>query len=323
MARSIWKGSISFGLVNIPVGLYSAETRDEIHFNLLDRRNMAPIHYKRVNEKSGEEVAWEDTARGYQFEHGRYVVLSDGDLTRANPEATQTVEITDFVDLAEISPLYFDKPYYLAPAKNGAKSYALLRETLRRTGKAGIAKVVIRTKQYLAAVVPEGDVIVLDLLRYAHELRDPAELDLPRGKQGVSEKELEMAGRLVEGMVTAWNPERYRDDYQADVMAMIDERVKSGQLESAPETPAPRRAEHGAKVVDLMSLLKRSVEEGGRAGRQAPAGRARTRARGAAAAAAAAAAMAPGGAAGTSRRPARRPARAAGKRRATSRRQSA
>src|SRR5918999_465278 len=229
MARAIWKGSISFGLVNIPVGLYSAESRDEIHFKLLDRRNMSPIRYKRVNEESGREVPWEETVRGYEFAEGKYVALTDEDLKRAAPEATQTIDITDFVDLDEVSPLYFDKPYYLAPDKKGAKAYALLREVLRRTNKAGIAKVVIRTRQYLAAVVPRGDVLTLELMRYAHELRDPAELNVPHGKQGVSEKELQMAERLVEGMVEKWDPEKYKDDYRRDLMKMIEERVEAGE----------------------------------------------------------------------------------------------
>ena len=276
MPRAIWKGSISFGLVNIPVGLYSAEKRDEVHFNLLDRRNMAPIHYQRINSETGKEVPWEETVRGYQFEEGRYVVLSDADLARADPQATQTVDITDFVDLSEIDPIYFERPYYLAPDKKAAKSYALLRETLRRTGKVGIAKVVIRTRQYLAAVMPVGDVIVLELMRFAHELRDPAELDLPSGKQGLSEKELKMAEKLVEGMIEEWHPERYRDDYQSDVMRLIDERVKAGQLE-APSEAAPKRRPQRGQVVDLMSLLKRSVEEGGRGGQRAAGGTARAR----------------------------------------------
>jgi DNA end-binding protein Ku len=263
MARAIWKGSISFGLVNIPVGLYSAETRDEIHFKLLDKKTMSPIHYKRMSEESGKEVAWEEHVRGYEYEKGKFVVLSDEDLKRAAPEATQTIDITDFVDLEEIDPLYFDTPYYLGPDKKGAKSYALLRETLRRTGKVGIAKVVIRTRQYLAAVVARGDVLTLELLRYAHELRDPSELDVPRGKEGVSERELEMAERLVEGMVEAWDPEKYKDDYRRDLMKMIEERVEAGQLEASPE-PAPKpERQAGGQVVDLMALLKRSVEEGG------------------------------------------------------------
>src|SRR5215217_5291145 len=263
MARAIWKGSISFGLVNIPVGLYSAETRDEIHFKLLDKKTMSPIHYKRVAEESGKEVAWEEHVRGYEYEKGKFVVLSDEDLKRAAPEATQTIDITDFVDLEDIDPLYFDKPYYVAPDKKGMKSYALLRETLRRTGKVGIAKVVIRTRQYLSAVVARGDVLTLELLRYAHELRDPSELEVPKGKEGVSERELEMAERLVEGMVEAWDPEKYKDDYRRDLMKMIEERVEAGQLEASPE-PAPKpERQAGGQVVDLMALLKRSVEEGG------------------------------------------------------------
>lgn len=263
MARAIWKGSISFGLVNIPVGLYSAESRDEIHFKLLDRRNMSPIHYKRVNEESGREVPWDETVRGYEFADGKYVALTDADLKRAAPEATQTIDILGFVDLEDISPLYFDKPYYLAPDKKGAKSYALLREVQRRTGKAGIAKVVIRTRQYLAAVVARGDVLTLELMRYAHELRDPKDLDVPHGKQGVSDRELQMAERLVEGMVEKWDPEKYKDDYRRDLMKMIKERVEAGELEASSE-PAPKPEKPaGGQVVDLMALLKSSLEGGG------------------------------------------------------------
>ncbi len=264
MARSIWKGSITFGLVNIPVGLYSAEQRtEEIHFNLLDKRNMARVRYKRVNEETGKEVSWEDTVKGYEFESGKYVVVSDEDLQRASPEKTQTVDIIDFVDIDDINPVYFDKPYYLAPEKKAAKSYALLRETLLRTKKVGIAMVVIRTKQYLAAVIARKDVILLNILRFAHELRDPSDLDLPSGKEGVSERELDMAERLVEGMVDTWDPKKYRDDFHRDMKKMIDERVEAGQLEESPEAPPAPRKERGGNVVDLMALLKRSVEEGG------------------------------------------------------------
>ena len=262
MPRAIWKGSITFGLVNIPVGLYSAETRDEIHFKMLDKKTMSPIHYKRVSEESGKEVAWDDIVRGYEFSPGQYVVLSDEDLKRAAPEATQTIDIVDFVDLEEISPLYFDKPYYLGPDKKGSKAYALLREVLRRTNKVGVAKVVIRTRQYLAAVVARGEVLTLELLRFAHELRDASELDVPKGKEGVSERELDMAERLVEGMVDAWDPEKYKDDYRRDLMKTIEERVEAGQLEASPE-PAPKPQRRGDNVVDLMALLKRSVEAGG------------------------------------------------------------
>jgi DNA end-binding protein Ku len=274
VARSIWKGSISFGLVNIPVGLYAAETREEINFTLLDRRNTARVRYQRVNEATGKEVPWEETVRGYEYEDGQYVILSDEDLKRANPAATQTVDILDFVELPEINPVFFDKPYYLAPDKRGFKSYALLREALARSGKVGIAKVVIRTKQYLAAVLPRNGVLVLELLRYAHELRDPGELELPgddlRGL-GVSERELGMAERLIEGMATDWRPERYRDDYHDDLLALIERRVEAGQLEGVEE-PAPKPAPAGAKVVDLMALLKRSLEESGKERRPRRAG---------------------------------------------------
>lgn len=262
MARSIWKGSITFGLVNIPVGLYSAEKREEtVSFHMLDRRNMARLRYKRVNEETGREVPWEETVRGYEVEGGKHVVISDEDLARASPEKTQTVDILDFVEAGDISPLFFDKPYYLAPEKKGAKSYALLRETLRRTNKVGIAKVVIRTKQYLAAVLVEEDAIVLNILRFAHELRDASELDLPSGKEGVSERELDMAERLVEGMVSDWEPEKYRDDYYKDLKKLIKERVEAGQFEESPEAPPAPKPERGGQVVDLMALLKRSVEE--------------------------------------------------------------
>jgi DNA end-binding protein Ku len=266
MARAIWKGSITFGLVNIPVGLYSAEQRQEVSFHQLDKRDMSRIRYKRVSESTGKEAAWENIVRGYEYAEGKYVVLTDEDLQRASPEKTQTVDILDFVDLEEIDPRFFDKPYYLAPDKRGAKSYALLRETLRRTRKVGIATVVIRSKQYLAAVTVHDDVIVLNILRYAEELRDTNELDLPKGDEGVSERELDMAERLVEGMVADWEPERYHDTYQEDLKAMIERRVKAGQTEAgaepAEEAPKPARGQ----VVDLMALLKRSVEESGPGG---------------------------------------------------------
>jgi DNA end-binding protein Ku len=267
MPRSIWKGSISFGLVNIPVGLYSAEKRQEVQFHLLDKRDQSPIHYQRVSEKTGKEVPWDDIVRGYEYEEGHYVILSDEDLKRANPEATQTVDILDFVDAADIPTVFFDKPYYLGPDKKGAKSYALLRETLVKTGKVGIAKVVIRTRQYLAAVVPQGDVLILNLLRFAHELRDADDVEVPHGRAGVTDRELEMAERLVEGMVSDWDPEKYRDNYENDLMTLIEKRVKSGDTAEV-ETPVPRK--QTGNVVDLMALLKRSVEVSGKPGKKEP-----------------------------------------------------
>src|SRR5688500_8816994 len=179
MARAIWKGSISFGLVQIPVGLHTAEESTDLSFTMLDQRDMSPIGYERVNKESGKEVPWDQVVKGFEYEHGGYVVLQKEELARAAPAATQTTETVDFVEREAIQPYFFEKPYSLAPHKNGKKGYALLREALGKTDKVGIAKVVIRTRQRLAAVTARGPVLILDVLRYPHELRNPLELDLP------------------------------------------------------------------------------------------------------------------------------------------------
>ncbi len=276
MPRSIWKGSISFGLVQIPVALYSAESRSDLHFKMLDQRNMAPVGYERVNKVSGEPVPHEEIVKGWEYDKGEYVVVTDEDLAAANVEATQTIDICDFVDGEAIDLVYYDKPYYLGPTKKGWKPYALLRETLRRTGKVGIAKVVIRTRQYLAAVVVRGEHLVLELMRYAHELREPEEIDVPGealDELGVTDREVKMAEQLVEQLVAPWEPEKYRDEYRDDLMALIDQKVKSGAVEAVAH-PAYEREE--AEVIDLMSLLKKSVARAASGDRasQADAGRA-------------------------------------------------
>ena len=206
MARGLWKGAISFGLVNVPVELHSAKKRAaELDMTMLDKRDLAPVGYKRVNKSTGKEVAWGDVVKGYEYKDDKYVVLSDEDFRRANPEASRTVDILAFVELADIQPQYFDTPYYLVPEKRGEKAYALLRETLEKAGKAGIASVVIRTKQYLAALVAQDELLVLNTLRYADELKEPAELEIPKAK--VTAKELDMALRLVEDMADEWQPD--------------------------------------------------------------------------------------------------------------------
>jgi DNA end-binding protein Ku len=263
MARAIWKGSISFGLVSIPVGLFSAETRDEISFRQLDKKNLSPVGYKKYNKQTGNEVELEDIVKGYEYESDRYVLVSDEDLKRANPEKTQTVDITDFVQLDEIDAEYYDKPYYLAPLKkNGAKAYALLREALKRSGKVGVAKVVIRTREYLSAVVPHGEVLVLEILRYPHEIRGVDDLELPGDdleKLGVTDREVKMAEMLIEGMTAEFDPSKYHDTYRDDLMALIHQKIESGQTEVLDETPAPE-AEEPRGVIDIMALLKKSVE---------------------------------------------------------------
>ncbi len=265
MARALWKGSISFGLVNIPVGLFPAESRDDgISFTQLDKRTMSPIGYRRYNKNTGEEVPWEEIARGYEYDPGQYVILDDDDFQRANVKATRTVEILDFVDASEIEPVYFDKPYYLAPTTANSKGYALLRETLRRTGKIGIARVVIRTREYLAAVIARGDMLLLEVLRYPYEIRSAEDLEVPGDDLdalGVTEKELRMAEMLVEQMVANWTPEKYRDRYRDDLLARIKAKIEAGETESVPLEPVEEEA--GAEVIDIMGLLKRSVEQVG------------------------------------------------------------
>jgi DNA end-binding protein Ku len=278
MPRAIWKGSITFGLVEIPVSLVSAEkSEDDIDFAMLDKRDFSPVGYKRVSKKTGREVPWEDIVKGYEYEPDEYVVVTDADFARANPEAARTVEIIDFVEASHIDPMYFEKPYYLQPAKKNSKGYALLRETLRRTGRVGIARVVIRTRQRLGAVVPRGQVLTLELLRYAHELRSPEEVSAPSDdlKQiGVTEKELKMAERVVEGMADEWKPSRYKDEYHDDLMAFIRKKVESGDTHLIEEPSEEPRARRRGEVVDLMPLLQRSIEQAqsrsGRAPRSEP-----------------------------------------------------
>lgn len=261
MAQAIWKGHISFGLVNVPVALYSAEKRSELQFQLVDSRNHARIRYKRVNEVTGEEVPWENIVRGYPYD-GSYVLLFDEDFEKVAIETTRTVEITDFVKAEEIDPSYFDKPYYLTPEAHGEKSYVLLRETLRRSGRVGIAKVAIRTREYLACLYPLDNALVLNLLRFNHELRAMDEFEIPQQKleeYRVSARELELAGQLVEAMSGSWKPEQYKDDYRDAMMKWIQEKIKSGQTEVAPEVVAPEVEEGRGRVIDIMELLRESV----------------------------------------------------------------
>lgn len=269
MPRSIWKGAISFGLVNIPVALYSAESRRELRFNQLDRRTMARVREKRVDEQTGREVPHEEIVRGYDTGGGNYVVLDDDDFRRANPKTTQAIGIIGFVNADEIDITYFDKPYYLAPVGTGKKGYALLRAVLRDTGRVAVAKVVIRTREYLCAVIPRGEVMVLELLRFAYELREPSELEVPGDDLealGLTQPEITMAEQLVAAMVTPWQPAEYRDEYREDLLRVIEE--KQTHPEAVTPVATGGDAEEG-QVVDIMALLRRSVEEVRRAGGEA------------------------------------------------------
>ena len=263
--RSIWTGSIDFGLVNIPVKLFSAEApASRIDFDLLDKRDFNRVRYRRVNEKTGEEVDWNQIVKGYQYEKGEYVALSDEDFARENVEASQSIEIMDFVDGADISPLYYETPYYVEPQRNGRRAYALLRDVMKKTGKAGIAKIVLRTRQHLAALMPQGALLVLHKLRYAYELRDASHLDVPQanGKgSAVSPQEIKMAEQLIHAMVGKWNPNKYRDDYHEDLLKLVEKKIKEGKtkvVETTAEAPRPKRQ---GKVIDIMHLLKQSVQQ--------------------------------------------------------------
>lgn len=264
MARAIWTGTVGFGLVQIPVALHAAEDRNELEMTMLDKRNFSPVGYERVNKKTGKEVQWENIVKGYEHTSGKYVVLSEQDFAEANVEATKQIDILDFVSFAEIDPRYIDRPYYLAPLKAGKKSYALLREALKRSGRAGIGKVVIRTRQHLAAVVAQDEALLLVLLRFSDELRDAKGLDLPSTSLkalGVTPKELSMAEKLIEGLSGKFEPEKYEDEYRRDLMRLIQRKVKAGELNSIPEATKRKAAAPAASnVVDLAELLAQSLK---------------------------------------------------------------
>jgi len=256
--RAIWKGAISFGLVNIPVGLYPA-TRpgNELKFRMLRKSDLSPIKYKRVAETDGKEVAWEDIVKGFEYEKSDFVVLDEEDFKRVQITSNQTVDIKEFVDLDQIDPMFFDQPYFLAPEKGGAKAYVILREALKKSGKVGIAKVVIKTREHLAAVKPLENALVLELMHFADELADPVELKLPPAKD-VGQKELTMAQTLVDNMSANWDPNAFKDEYREALMHVIDEKIKSGGKKGVSKRTAQPAS---TKVVDLVSVLQQSLQQ--------------------------------------------------------------
>jgi len=274
MARTLWKGAISFGLVHVPIVVHAATRPHRLDFDWIDRRDNAPVGYQRVNKRTGKVIASEDIVKGYEYEKGEYVYMNDEDFKRANVAATQTVEIQGFVDAAEVPIYYYDTPYYLAPDRRGEKGYALLRDVLRKAGRLGLARVVLHTRQYLCALLPQGDALMLITLRYADEILPADDLDLPGGKDAApAARERDMAMRLVDDMTGPWDPEAYRDDYREDLLKAIDKKIKAGKTHVLAE-PDEKRPRESAKVIDLMSLLKQSVEQrGSRAAKAAPAGK--------------------------------------------------
>jgi DNA end-binding protein Ku len=268
--RVLWKGAISFGLVHIPVALYSATTDHSIDFDWLDKRSMDRVGYKRINKKTGKEIPREQIVKGVEYEDGQYVVLSDEEITAAYPRTTQTIEIQTFVPANGIPFVYLERPYYVAPINRGHKVYALLRETLQRSGRVGVARVVIQTKQHLAALVPAGAGLVLNLLRWGEDIRSWKDLPLPpesAKKAGLSERELKMASELVEDMSSDWNPEEFKDSFKDEIMRLVDRKAAAGETEAVTE-PEPAEQESsggGAKILDLTELLQRSLRKGGKA----------------------------------------------------------
>jgi DNA end-binding protein Ku len=263
MARPIWTGTLSFGLLNVPVSLMSGERSVDLHFRMLDSRSNTPVRYERVNAETGEEVPWKEIVKAFEYEKGSYVVLEPDDIKSAASEGREAVEVEAFVDADSIGPEYFEKPYVLVPGKKAEKGYVLFRETLKRTGKIGIARVVIRTREYLSAVMPKGDALMLMLLRYPQELVEVSDYKIPEGaasKHRISPKEMQMAEQLIDSMSGEWKPDDYRDEFRDRLRKVIEKRLKSKGVVTPSideEAEAPENAT--TNVVDFMALLQKSL----------------------------------------------------------------
>ncbi|MEJ0036689.1 MAG: Ku protein [Gammaproteobacteria bacterium] len=262
MPRAIWTGAISFGLVYIPVQLHSASHASSLDLDFLDQRDFSPVGYQRINKRTGKVVEWGDIVKGYQYEKGKYVALNEEDFRQANVKATQTIDIQQFTDQASIPPEYFETPYYLSPGKGGAKVYALLREALKKSKKAAVATLVMRGRQHLAMLHPHDDALMLNTLRFEEEIRSADELDLPGNSAGVTPKELAMAERLIDDMTGEWKPSQFKDTYSRDLLARVKEKVRNRETHKLTPTEKTREPRQSAQVIDLMEVLKRSLEQG-------------------------------------------------------------
>jgi DNA end-binding protein Ku len=259
-SRTLWKGAISFGLVHIPVTLHSATAENRMKFNLLDKSSMTPVGNRQVNKATGEEMQREEVVKGFEVEKDQYIVLTPDEIKAALPHSTQTIDIEAFVDREQIPSVYFNKPYYVSPAgKGGQKPFALMRETLERTGKVGIAKVVISTKQHLAMLLPQGKGLVLNLLRWSDEVRDVGGLAWPGDDVTVSSAELKMAEQLVDAMAGDWQPDLFHDEFREKLMALVEQKAKEGGLRSVAPLPG-EEPPASAEIIDLTELLRRSLK---------------------------------------------------------------
>jgi DNA end-binding protein Ku len=284
MARPIWTGTISFGLLNVPVQLFSGERSVDLHFRLLDSRDKSPIRYERVSAQTGKEVAWKDIVKAFEYSKGSYAVIDEKKLQKVAPEATQTIDIEAFVDRESVEASYYEKPYILLPMKKGEKPYVLLRETLKKTGKVGIAKVVIRTRQYLAMLLPDDSALMLNLLRFPQEIVSHDEFTFPDGKAAdyrINGREIDMAAQLIESMTVEWNPEDYKDDFRDKLRGIVEKMVAEQSDAIVDEEPADEgeATTTEGKQVDFMALLKQSLAAKGQAQKTGRASRSPTRRR--------------------------------------------
>ena len=259
--RPIWKGAISFGLVNIPINLMSAEEPSDLKFSMMDSKDHAKIKYQRVNADTGKEVAWEDIVKAYEFPDGSFVVVTDEDFQKADPKASKTFEIEQFIASEELNPMFLEKPYYVAPVKGGEKPYILLRNAMNESGKIAIGRVTIRTKQSIGALLPVDDALVLILLRYAEEVRSEAGLIVPEDVK-ISSKEMELALTLIDGLTKEWDPTEFKNEYSGALMARIEAKAKLNGKE-LPDDTESEDEDTPSNVVDIMDLLRKSVEAKG------------------------------------------------------------
>lgn len=278
--RALWRGAVSFGLVYIPVHMYSAAQESTLDLDLLDSRDFSPVGYQRYNKRTGKVVEWADIVKGYEYRKGEYVALSEEDFRQANVEASQTIDIESFADRTDITPEYYEQPYYLEPSAGGDKTYALLREAMAKSGKIAIGSFVMRSRQHLCALLAEDRVLLLNTLRFAEELRPVSELDLPPAAASaakISPAELTMATRLIGEMTGAWKPERYKDSYRQDLMRRIREKIRKRQTHVLTPAAEPEEEPRSAEIIDLTAILRKSLQS---RGSKASASRPKRRARG-------------------------------------------
>jgi len=270
-SRTLWKGAITFGLVHIPVGLHTAATEQGVDFDWLDKRTMDPVGYKRINKRTGKEIDKDDIVKGVAYEDGKYVIIGPDEIDAVFPRTTQTIAIERFIDAADMPFIFLERPYFVAPVAKSDRVYSLLRETLIATGKIGLARVVISTKQHLAALVPSGPALVLNLLRWGDEVKPLDSVELPpEGAKGLSAAELKMARQLVSEMSGDWDPDDFKDEFRHQVMKLVEKKAKAGKTETVlqPEEEAPQSS---GEVIDLTELLKRSLRGGDKATAKSPA----------------------------------------------------